>query len=60
MSLKKTKAKFILIIKNTDFIFSLYDCPQFNILSFDFPVLVLKLDLTVHVANRKEKVSITV
>ena len=33
-SLKKTLAKFILIIKNTDFISSLYD-KDFNILSFD-------------------------
>ena len=32
--LEKTKAKFILIIKNTDFIFSLYD-KKFKILSFD-------------------------
>ena len=33
-SLKKTLAKFILVIKNTDFISSLYD-KDFNILSFD-------------------------
>ena len=33
-ALKKTKAKFILIIKNTDFIYSLYD-GFFNILCFD-------------------------
>lgn len=33
-TLKKTKAKFILIIKNTDFIYSLYD-GFFNILCFD-------------------------
>ena len=33
-SLKKTLAKFILVIKNTDFISNLYD-KDFNILSFD-------------------------
>lgn len=33
-ALKKTKAKFILIIKNTDFIYSLYE-HDFNILCFD-------------------------
>ena len=33
-ALKKAKAKFILIIKNTDFIYSLYD-GFFNILCFD-------------------------
>lgn len=33
-ALKKTKAKFILIIKNTDFIYSLY-AEYFNILCFD-------------------------
>ena len=33
-SLKKTKAKFILIIKNTDYIYSLYQ-DDFNILCFD-------------------------
>ena len=33
-SLKKTLAKFILVIKNTDFIYSLYE-KDFNILSFD-------------------------
>ncbi len=33
-ALKKTKAKFILIIKNTDFIYSLYN-NYFNILCFD-------------------------
>lgn len=33
-ALKKTKAKFILIIKNTDFIWSLYE-KDFNILCFD-------------------------
>ena len=34
MALRKTKAKFILIIKNTDYIFSLYD-GYFKILQFD-------------------------
>lgn len=33
-SLKKTKAKFLLVIKNTEFIFNLYK-DDFNILSFD-------------------------
>lgn len=33
-SLKKTKAKFVLIIKNTDYIYSLYE-NDFNIYSFD-------------------------
>ena len=33
-ALKKTKAKFILIIKNTDYIYSLYE-KDFNILCFD-------------------------
>lgn len=33
-ALKKTKAKFILIIKNTDYIYSLYES-HFNILCFD-------------------------
>ena len=32
--LRNTKAKFILIIKNTDFIYSLYE-KDFNILCFD-------------------------
>ena len=34
-SLEKTKAKFILIIKNTPFIFSLYNKECFKINSFD-------------------------
>ena len=33
-ALKRTEAKFILVIKNTDYIFSLYE-KDFNILSFD-------------------------
>lgn len=38
--LKKTKAKFMLIIKNTDFIYSLYKDSGFNIRSFDKKYLV--------------------
>lgn len=38
--LQKTKAKFMLIIKNTDFIFNLYDGKGFNIQSFDKKYLV--------------------
>ena len=34
-TLKKTLAKFILVIKNTDFIYSLYNNDHFNICSFD-------------------------
>lgn len=34
-TLKKTLAKFILVIKNTDFIYGLYDNEHFNICSFD-------------------------
>lgn len=34
-TLKKTLAKFILVIKNTDFIFNLYNNEHFNICSFD-------------------------
>lgn len=34
-TLKKTPAKFILVIKNTDFIYSLYNNKHFNICSFD-------------------------
>lgn len=38
--LKNTKAKFMLIIKNTDFIYSLYKDSGFNIRSFDKKYLV--------------------
>lgn len=38
--LKNTKAKFMLIIKNTDFIYSLYNDSGFNIRSFDKKYLV--------------------
>lgn len=38
--MKKTKAKFMLIIKNTDFIYSLYNTEGFNIKSFNKKYLV--------------------
>ena len=38
--LKKTKANFMLVIKNTDFIYTLYDYKKFNIKSFDKKYLV--------------------
>ena len=38
--LKKTKAKFMLVIKNTEFIYSLYKDSGFNIKSFDKKYLV--------------------
>lgn len=38
--INKCKAKWMMIIKNTDFIFSLYDCKGLNIQSFDKKYLV--------------------
>jgi len=38
--INKCKAKWMMIIKNTDFIFSLYDCKGLNIQSFDKTYLV--------------------
>lgn len=38
--LKKTKAKFMLVIKNTDFIYNLYNIDGFYIKSFDKKYLV--------------------
>ena len=37
--INKCKAKWMMIIKNTDFIFSLYDCKGLNIQSFDKHIL---------------------
>jgi DNA adenine methylase len=38
--LKKTKAKFMLVIKNTEFIYNLYNVKGFKIKSFDKKYLV--------------------
>ena len=40
MNLKNTKAKFMLIIKNTGYIYELYKDSGFNIMSFDKKYLV--------------------
>lgn len=46
--LKSTKAKFMVVIKNTDFIYNLYNCKEFNIKSFDKKYLV-------SIQNRNDK-----
>lgn len=46
--LKQTKAKFMLVIKNTDFIYNLYNDKKFNIITFDKKYLV-------SIKNRNDK-----